>query len=101
MIKKRNMTNRLYGANGGWAAIRSVEYNGLGKVYDAFYHQISPVVSSGEWNQMVEWCMNTFGPSGTQDKPGVWSPNERWYVNNARFWFRDDADRDWFMLKWR
>ena len=29
MLKKRQMTNKLYGANGGWAAIRSFQVVGV------------------------------------------------------------------------
>ena len=94
------MTNRLYGSNGGWAAIRSINYNGTGTVYGKRYHQISPTVSSGEWNLMIAWCVETYGPSGTDENPGVWTPLERWYVNNAKFWFRDKKDCEWFMLRW-
>jgi len=46
---------------------------------------------------MVGWCVETFGPT-TDD--GVWTPGQRWYVNNARFWFKDVKDRDWFILRW-
>jgi hypothetical protein len=52
-----------------------------------------------EWNNMVKWCVDTLGPSGTAERPGVWSPNQRWYVNSARFWFRDEADRTMFILR--
>jgi hypothetical protein len=100
MIKKRQMTNRLYGANGGWAAMRNVTYDGTGSVYGMPYHQVTPIVSSGEWNEMVEWCLFTYGPSGTENKPGVWTPNERWYANNSKFLFKDKSDCEWFMLRW-
>ena len=101
MLKKRQMTNKLYGANGGWAAIRTVKYDGLAKVYDEPYHQVTPIVSNGDWNQMVEYAVNTFGPSGTADKPGVWTPHQRWYVNNAKFLFKDKSDCEWFLLRWQ
>lgn len=52
-----------------------------------------------EWNNMVQWCVDTLGPSGTSDLPGAWSPDQRWYVNSARFWFRDEADRTMFILR--
>ena len=100
MIKKRQMTNKLYGSNGGWAAIRSVNYDGIGIAFDFPYHQVTPIVSSGEWNEMITWCVETYGPSGTQENPGVWTPLERWYVNNAMFWFKEKADCEWFMLRW-
>ncbi len=47
------------------------------------------------WDDMLEWCIKTFGPS-----QGVWeSSEERWYCNNARFYFRNKKDRDWFIVR--
>lgn len=47
------------------------------------------------WDDMLEWCIKTFGPS-----QGVWdSSKERWYCNNARFYFRNKKDRDWFVVR--
>ena len=43
MIKKRQMTNKLYGSNGGWAAMRSVTYDGGGNAYVLPYHQVTPI----------------------------------------------------------
>ena len=100
MIKKKQMTNKLYGANGGWAAMRSVNYDGTDSVFDMTYHNVTPIVSSGEWNEMIAWCVSVYGPSGTPGMPGVWSPGDRWYANNAKFWFRDKPDCEWFMLRW-
>jgi hypothetical protein len=50
-----------------------------------------------EWNEMIEWCVQMFGPTA---KDGVWTPGERWYANNAKFWFRDEADLLMFILRW-
>jgi len=94
------MTNKLYGSNGGWAAMRSVTYDGGGNAYGLPYHQVTPIVSADEWNEMITWCVSTFGSSGTKDLPGVWSTNERWYANNAKFWFKEKADCEWFLLRW-
>ncbi len=91
----------LYGANGGWSPIRRVQYDGIAKIYGRPYYEISPIVSSGEWNSMMSWCVETFGPSGTELKPGVWAPDQIWYANNARFLFREEQDRNLFLLKWQ
>jgi hypothetical protein len=24
----------------------------------------------------------------------------RWYMNNRKFWFKTEKDRNWFMLRW-
>ena len=50
------------------------------------------------WNEMVEWCVEQFGRTGS-----VWDSEttcDRWYVNNARFWFRDEDDMFMFKLRW-
>ena len=77
-----------------------------GRVYGARYYVVHPVPSweldndwggVDAWNSMVEWMVATFGPTL---KDGVWAPGQRWYVNNARFYFRNEQDRDWFILRW-
>ena len=50
-----------------------------------------------EWNEMIEWCVKMFGPTA---KDGVWTPDERWYANNSKFWFRDEVDLLMFVLRW-
>ncbi len=78
-----------------------------GSVYGAKYYTVRPVPSwdldkdwggVDTWNSMMKWCMETFGPT---PKDGVWTPGSCWYANNARFWFRNAADRDWFLLRWK
>jgi hypothetical protein len=53
--------------------------------------------AEGKWSDMMEWMVNSFGPT---HKDGAWIPDQRWYVNNAKFWFRNAKDRDWFILRW-
>ena len=73
-----------------------LEYS-TGKVFGHDYLTVAPVNAEGMWNDMMEWMVTTFGPSA---KDGVWTPDQRWYANNAKFWFRDQKDRDWFVLRW-
>lgn len=66
------------------------------------YYVVQPVgwmnaTENHQWNSMVSWCVETFGPTSDD---GVWTAGQRWYVNNARFWFKDVKDRDWFILRW-
>jgi hypothetical protein len=73
-----------------------------GTVFDQPYYTIQPMgwaweFDNIEWHEMVAWCVETFGPTA---KDGVWTPNQRWYVNNAKFWFKETKDRDWFTLRW-
>ena len=67
-----------------------------GRVYGARYFTVQP--SNGEpWHDMMAWMVETFGPTAHD---GVWTPGMRWYANNAKFWFRNEKDRDWFSLRW-
>lgn len=78
-----------------------------GRVYGARYYTIHPVISwdlAGDWGnievwgKMMEWMVETMGPSPSD---GVHTPGARWYANNAKFWFRTEEDRNWFMLRWQ
>ena len=72
-----------------------------GTVYGSRYYCVEPV--GGNWAQMEIWCWEHFGHSegsiwGEEKAP---EPAQRWYMNNRKFWFRDEADRTMFILKWR
>lgn len=78
-----------------------------GRVFGARYYTVHPVPYWGLdgdwgnieiWQAMMEWAIDTFGP-GPRD--GVFTPGARWYANNARFYFRNAEDRDWFLLRWQ
>jgi len=73
-----------------------LEYS-TGKVFGHDYLTVAPMNAEGKWGDMMEWMVNSFGPT---HKDGAWAPNQRWYANNAKFWFRDQKDRDWFVLRW-
>lgn len=73
-----------------------------GKVYGARYYTVEPV--GGNWKELEAWCKESFG-----DHAGaIWGadpnkaplPNGRWYMNNSKFWFRSEKDRDWFIMRW-
>ena len=68
-----------------------------GRVYGARYYTVEPVNASAQWPEMMEWMVETFGPSPID---GVWTPGARWYANNAKFWFRNKKDLDWFVIRW-
>lgn len=72
-----------------------------GRVYGARYYLVEPV--GGNWLDMEYWATQTYGTPGS-----IWStekhpvePAQRWYMNNRKFWFRNEADRTMFVLKWR
>ena len=79
---------------------------GHGTVYGAQYYTVAPPMGGTPWRDMEAWCQATFGAS----TGSIWSAwqcqaawqesSERWYVNNSKFWFRDEADRTWFLLRW-
>lgn len=73
---------------------------GEGKVYGARYYTVEPV--GGNWLEMEKWCGEVFG----EGSRALWceskvpEPSCRWYANNRKFWFRNEKDRDWFIIKW-
>lgn len=71
-----------------------------GNVYGSQYHCVEPV--GGNWMEMEMWCLDTYGNCGSAwDKDKAPEPNARWYMNDRKFWFRNQKDRDWFIVKWR
>ena len=72
-----------------------------GTVYGSRYYCVEPI--GGNWLEMQEWSLNQFGDSGKH----IWGSNEvpplneRWYMNNRKFWFRDEKDQLMFVMKWR
>jgi len=72
----------------------------VGKVYGQDYYCVKPtgwIWQDFEWKDMEEWCVETMGPT---PKNGVWTPDQRWYVNSEQFIFRNEADRVMFILRW-
>ena len=72
-----------------------------GTIYGSRYYCIEPV--GGSWAKMELWCMQAFGETtgsiwGEKSAP---EPAMRWYMNNRKFWFRDQADQLMFVMKWR
>ena len=76
----------------GWHKLELSE----GCVYGARYLTVHPT-NGTRWDDMTEWMVKTFGPSAWD---GVWTPDQRWYANNAKFWFRDEKDLTMFILRW-
>lgn len=71
------------------------------RVHGARYHCVEPV--GGNWREMEAWCFKQFGDVGNNIG---WAESEhpqcyRWYMNNRKFWFRNESDRTMFVLKWR
>lgn len=72
-----------------------------GTVYGSRYYTVEPI--GGNWLEMEKWCGKVFG----EGSRALWGeskapePARRWYANNRKFWFKEEKDRDWFILKWR
>jgi hypothetical protein len=68
------------------------------RIHGARFYTVDPV--GGNWQEMENWAHKTYGPSTS-----VWDMTNlgvgRWYANNRKFWFRNEADRTMFVLKWR
>ena len=83
-----------------WSPVQNIVL-AEGKVYGARYYTAEPV--GGNWREMEHWCVEHFGSAGehiwgTEKAP---EPQHRWYMNNRKFWFRNETDRMIFVLKWR
>ena len=74
---------------------------------DTQYYTVEPI--GGNWLDMETWCVDTFGDRSNvwditasySDEQVAWRERGRWYANDRRFWFRNEADRTMFILKWR
>jgi hypothetical protein len=72
-----------------------------GTVYGHQYYTVQP--EGGSWLDMETWCLDTFGETGSlwnETKNLTPQPLQRWYMNNRKFWFKEQKDRDWFILRW-
>ena len=88
--------DRMVLAGAGLVFDYYLEY-GTGKVYGHDYLTVAPMNAEGKWSDMMTWMVTTFGPTSKYElRPA----DQRWYVNNAKFWFRNAKDRDWFVLRW-
>ena len=71
-----------------------------GTVYDSPYYCVEPV--GGSWLEMEKWALRTYGETtGSIYGENVPEPAQRWYMNNRKFWFRDQKDQLMFVMKWR
>lgn len=74
-----------------------------GRIFGARYYTVEPTFGSGKWFEMEEWCITAFGKVSNiwGTSADTWRDNKRWYMNNNKFWFRNEEDRNWFMLRWQ
>jgi len=50
--------------------------------------------SRKEWDDMGVWMITTFGNGDWMTEHGLWVGSDR------KYWFRNEADRTMFLLKW-
>jgi len=60
-----------------------------------YYGVLLSSCNSTRWDQ-VTWCTEQFGKAG--DFTNIVAC--RWYHHGNRFGFLNEADRDWFVLRW-
>jgi hypothetical protein len=70
-----------------------------GTIFGHIYHTVEPV--GGNLREMKSWCVDTYGKVSTiwetmTDHSGL----GRWYIDSGKFWFLDEKDREWFILRW-
>lgn len=69
-------------------------------VHGAKYHTVEPI--GGNWLEMEDWCYRSFGEPGDMwdSEDWCWPETARWLMNNRKFLFRNQKDRDWFLIRW-
>jgi len=70
-------------------------------VHGARYYCVQPV--GGSWPEMEAWVRTMCGDPGDmwESNDWCWPESARWLQNNRKFWFRNEADRTMFIMKWR
>lgn len=66
------------------------------QLFHSVLHPANP--HNTAWNNMLSWCIETFGP--TSKEHNGHAPDQRWYVYSGSFWFKEEKDLEWFILKW-
>lgn len=75
-----------------------------GRIMGSRYYCVEPV--GGNWLAMEAWAHEHYGAPADvwnlgRDAEFIWPEMARWYINSRRFWFRDEADRSLFLLRWQ
>ena len=72
-----------------------------GRIHGSRFYCVEPV--GGNWKEMMEWAKQIYGDHGDvwPKDDFHWPENMRWCMNNSKFWFRSEADRTLFVMKWR
>ena len=94
MIKKRAMAKDKWG-DGDWVIHDKNLATGYAEHQPKWPYWVEPRnYSRKEWDEMNVWMIDTFGSCHW----GI--PNCRWVGSDRKYWFRDAADRTFFILRW-
>jgi hypothetical protein len=94
MIKKRAIVKDKWG-DGDWAIHDKNLATGYAEHQPKWPYWVAPLNYSEEaWLDMNVWMIDTFGSCHW----GI--PNGRWVGSDRKYWFRDAADRTFFILRW-
>lgn len=71
------------------------------RLHGSRYYCVEP--DGGNWLEMEKWVTSMFGEPGEvwPSEDFTWPELPRWVKNNRKFWFRNEADRTMFIMKWR
>ena len=95
MIKKRVFANRDKWGDGDWVIPDKSLQTGYADNQPKWPYWVEPRnYSRKEWDEMNVWMIDTFGSCHW----GI--PNCRWVGSDRKYWFRDAADRTFFILRW-
>ena len=94
MIKKRAIVKDKWG-DGDWAIHDKNLATGYAEHQPKWPYWVAPLNYSEEaWLDMNVWMIDTFGSCHW----GI--PNGRWVGSDRKYWFRNAADRTFFILRW-
>lgn len=93
MIKKRAMAKDKWG-DGDWAIHDKNLETGYAEHQPKWPYWVEPrYYSEAAWMDMNVWMIDTFGS-------GNWGCSRHWVGSTGKFWFRNAADRTFFILRW-
>jgi len=99
MIKKRAMANNRWVTDMATQWIDEINVKRLGTGYadnqPKWPYWVCPHnYEEKEWYDMDKWLLNIMGDNNWHKE------NARWVGSNRKYWFRDEQDRTFFILRW-
>jgi len=99
MIKKRSMANNRWVSDLANQWIDEINIKRLETGYadnqPKWPYWVRPHnYDEKEWREMDKWLLNIMGDNNWHKE------NARWVGSNRKYWFRDEADRTFFILRW-